>query len=234
MTLLMMLQAYGSHSLSFSPYRHGTTETDSRSIEQEIFLILLGEYAYPMRNSLRNGGGKQEYSSKQKVLGIDTFRGYTPALVGENSWIWRFTLSIHFKENGFTGPFEIENEAALSKQTGKNGKQSIQGCKASRTKISLHYFMNWRWRLAYPKANTNKLWFESSGLFLSEHGFTYLSQFQELFWRKKPENTFLRRKIVLCLRNEIDAFEADLELMWTKVSTLFRAKVNNFPKHLTS
>ena len=34
------------------------------------------------------------------------------------------------KEKGFEGPFEIENEAVLSKQTGKMGA-IVQGCKAA-------------------------------------------------------------------------------------------------------
>jgi hypothetical protein len=34
------------------------------------------------------------------------------------------------KEKGFSGPFEIENEAVLSKQTGKMGA-IVQGCKAA-------------------------------------------------------------------------------------------------------
>ena len=34
------------------------------------------------------------------------------------------------KEKGFTGPFEIENEALLSKQTG-NMAAIVQGCRAA-------------------------------------------------------------------------------------------------------
>lgn len=42
---------------------------------------------------------------------------------------WRAFVGI-LKEKGFSGPFEIENEAALSKQTGKMGA-IVQGCKAA-------------------------------------------------------------------------------------------------------
>lgn len=42
---------------------------------------------------------------------------------------WRAFVNI-LKERGFTGPFEIENEAVLSKQTGKMGA-IVQGCKAA-------------------------------------------------------------------------------------------------------
>ncbi|WP_144606872.1 sugar phosphate isomerase/epimerase family protein [Algoriphagus algorifonticola] len=42
---------------------------------------------------------------------------------------WRAFVNI-LKEKGFTGPFEIENEAVLSKQTGKMGA-IVQGCKAA-------------------------------------------------------------------------------------------------------
>ena len=42
---------------------------------------------------------------------------------------WRAFCSI-LKERGFSGPFEIENEAKLSKQTGKMGA-IVQGCKAA-------------------------------------------------------------------------------------------------------
>ncbi|TNF44284.1 MAG: sugar phosphate isomerase/epimerase [Cytophagales bacterium] len=42
---------------------------------------------------------------------------------------WRAFVGI-LKEKGFKGPFEIENEAVLSKQTGKMGA-IVQGCKAA-------------------------------------------------------------------------------------------------------
>ncbi|MCS5491516.1 sugar phosphate isomerase/epimerase family protein [Algoriphagus limi] len=42
---------------------------------------------------------------------------------------WRAFVNI-LKERGFKGPFEIENEAVLSKQTGKMGA-IVQGCKAA-------------------------------------------------------------------------------------------------------
>lgn len=42
---------------------------------------------------------------------------------------WRKFVDI-LKEKGFSGPFEIENEAKLSKQTGKMGA-IVQGCKAA-------------------------------------------------------------------------------------------------------
>lgn len=42
---------------------------------------------------------------------------------------WRAFVNV-LKERGFTGPFEIENEAVLSKQTGKMGA-IVQGCKAA-------------------------------------------------------------------------------------------------------
>ena len=46
-----------------------------------------------------------------------------------DSMDWRAFTSI-LRERGFTGPFEIENEAKLSKQTGKMGA-IVQGCKAA-------------------------------------------------------------------------------------------------------
>lgn len=46
-----------------------------------------------------------------------------------DSMDWRAFVGI-LKEKGFSGPFEIENEAALSKQTGKMGA-IVQGCKAA-------------------------------------------------------------------------------------------------------
>ena len=42
---------------------------------------------------------------------------------------WRAFVNV-LKEKGFSGPFEIENEAVLSKQTGKMGA-IVQGCKAA-------------------------------------------------------------------------------------------------------
>ncbi|WP_075350277.1 sugar phosphate isomerase/epimerase family protein [Algoriphagus marinus] len=46
-----------------------------------------------------------------------------------DSMDWRAFITI-LKEKGFTGPFEIENEAVLSKQTGNMGA-IVQGCKAA-------------------------------------------------------------------------------------------------------
>jgi hypothetical protein len=46
-----------------------------------------------------------------------------------DSMDWRAFVN-SLKENEFTGPFEIENEAVLSKQTGKMGA-IVQGCKAA-------------------------------------------------------------------------------------------------------
>jgi hypothetical protein len=42
---------------------------------------------------------------------------------------WRSFVGL-VKAKGFTGPFEIENEALLSKQTGSMGA-IVQGCKAA-------------------------------------------------------------------------------------------------------
>ena len=46
-----------------------------------------------------------------------------------DSMDWRSFINI-LKHKGFSGPFEIENEAVLSKQTGKMGA-IVQGCKAA-------------------------------------------------------------------------------------------------------
>jgi sugar phosphate isomerase/epimerase len=46
-----------------------------------------------------------------------------------DSMDWRAFVNA-LKEKGFSGPFEIENEAVLSKQTGKMGA-IVQGCKAA-------------------------------------------------------------------------------------------------------
>lgn len=46
-----------------------------------------------------------------------------------DSMDWRAFVNT-LKEKGFSGPFEIENEAVLSKQTGKMGA-IVQGCKAA-------------------------------------------------------------------------------------------------------
>jgi hypothetical protein len=42
---------------------------------------------------------------------------------------WRAFVRV-VQERGFTGPFEIENEAVLSKQTGNLGA-IVQGCRAA-------------------------------------------------------------------------------------------------------
>ena len=46
-----------------------------------------------------------------------------------DSMDWRAFVGL-VKAKGFTGPFEIENEALLSKQTGSMGA-IVQGCKAA-------------------------------------------------------------------------------------------------------
>jgi hypothetical protein len=72
-----------------------------------------------------------------------------------DSMDWRSFVNT-LKENGFTGPFEIENEAALSKQTGKMGA-IVQGCKAAVQNLAplLYELGDEGWQ--YPKAEYKQL-----------------------------------------------------------------------------
>lgn len=57
------------------------------------------------------------------------YEAMLPGFGGSDSMDWRAFVNI-IKEKGFTGPFEIENEAALSKATGNMGA-IVQGYQAS-------------------------------------------------------------------------------------------------------
>lgn len=68
---------------------------------------------------------------------------------------WRAFVNV-LKEKGFSGPFEIENEAVLSKQTGKMGA-IVQGCKAAVQNLAplLYELTDEGW--VYPQAEYQAL-----------------------------------------------------------------------------
>lgn len=72
-----------------------------------------------------------------------------------DSMDWRAFVNM-LKEKGFEGPFEIENEAVLSKQTGKMGA-IVQGCKAAVQNLAplLYELTNEGW--VYPKSEYRPL-----------------------------------------------------------------------------
>lgn len=72
-----------------------------------------------------------------------------------DSMDWRAFVNV-LKEKGFEGPFEIENEAVLSKQTGKMGA-IVQGCKAAVQNLAplLYELTEEGW--VYPKSEYRPL-----------------------------------------------------------------------------
>jgi len=57
------------------------------------------------------------------------YEAMLPGFGGSDSMDWRAFINV-LLERGFIGPFEIENEAALSKGTG-NPAAIVQGCQAT-------------------------------------------------------------------------------------------------------
>lgn len=84
---------------------------------------------YPMQQIRREWAEKLGIHSSTNSWDRHHYEATLPGFGLGDSMDWRGFISI-LKEKGFGGPFEIENEAKLSKQTGKMGA-IIQGCKAA-------------------------------------------------------------------------------------------------------
>ncbi len=84
---------------------------------------------YPMQQIRPEWAEKLGIPSSKNPWDRHHYEATLPGFGLGDSMDWRAFVGI-LKEKGFSGPFEIENEAALSKQTGKMGA-IVQGCKAA-------------------------------------------------------------------------------------------------------
>ena len=84
---------------------------------------------YPMQQIRPEWAEKLGISSSKNPWDRHHYEATLPGFGLGDSMDWRAFVNV-LKEKGFTGPFEIENEAVLSKQTGKMGA-IVQGCKAA-------------------------------------------------------------------------------------------------------
>ena len=84
---------------------------------------------YPMQQIRPEWAEKLEIPSSKNPWDRHQYEATLPGFGLGDSMDWRAFVGI-LKEKGFSGPFEIENEAVLSKQTGKMGA-IVQGCKAA-------------------------------------------------------------------------------------------------------
>lgn len=84
---------------------------------------------YPMQQIRPDWAEKLGISSSKNPWDRHHYEATLPGFGLADSMDWRAFVNV-LKEKGFSGPFEIENEAVLSKQTGKMGA-IVQGCKAA-------------------------------------------------------------------------------------------------------
>lgn len=84
---------------------------------------------YPMQQIRPEWAEKLGIPSSKNPWDRHQYEATLPGFGLGDSMDWRAFVGI-LKENRFSGPFEIENEAVLSKQTGKMGA-IVQGCKAA-------------------------------------------------------------------------------------------------------
>ncbi len=84
---------------------------------------------YPMQEIRTEWAEKLGIPSSKNPWDRHHYEATLPGFGLGDSMDWRGFVNI-LKERGFNGPFEIENEAVLSKQTGKLGA-IVQGCKAA-------------------------------------------------------------------------------------------------------
>ncbi len=84
---------------------------------------------YPMQQIRPEWAEKLGLTSSKNPWDRHHYEATLPGFGLGDSMDWRGFVNV-LKEKGFVGPFEIENEAVLSKQTGKMGA-IVQGCKAA-------------------------------------------------------------------------------------------------------
>ena len=84
---------------------------------------------YPLQQIRPEWAEKVGITSSQNPWDRHHYEATLPGFGLGDSMDWRAFVDL-LKKRGFKGPFEIENEAKLSKQTGKMGA-IVQGCKAA-------------------------------------------------------------------------------------------------------
>ena len=84
---------------------------------------------YPMQQIRTEWAEKLGITSSTNSWDRHHYEATLPGFGLGDSMDWRAFINT-LKQRGFSGPFEIENEAVLSKQTGKMGA-IVQGCKAA-------------------------------------------------------------------------------------------------------
>lgn len=84
---------------------------------------------YPMQEIRAEWADKLGLPSSKNPWDRHHYEATLPGFGLGDSMDWRAFVNV-LKEKDFSGPFEIENEAVLSKQTGKLGA-IVQGCKAA-------------------------------------------------------------------------------------------------------
>jgi hypothetical protein len=84
---------------------------------------------YPMQQIRPDWAEKAGITSSKNPWDRHHYEATLPGFGLGDSMDWRAFVRV-VQDRGFTGPFEIENEAVLSKQTGNLGA-IVQGCKAA-------------------------------------------------------------------------------------------------------
>lgn len=110
---------------------------------------------YPMQEIRAEWADKLGLSSSKNPWDRHHYEATLPGFGLGDSMDWRAFVNV-LKEKDFTGPFEIENEAVLSKQTGKLGA-IVQGCKAAVQNLAplLYELGEDGWQ--YPQSNYHAL-----------------------------------------------------------------------------
>lgn len=110
---------------------------------------------YPMHQIPEDWAKKAGIPSSTNPWDRHHYEATLPGFGLGDSMDWRAFVHA-LKEKDFSGPFEIENEAVLSKQTGKMGA-IVQGCKAAVQNLAplLYELTNEGW--VYPKSEYRPL-----------------------------------------------------------------------------
>jgi sugar phosphate isomerase/epimerase len=110
---------------------------------------------YPMQKVKQEWAEKAGVPFSQNEWDRHHYEATLPGFGLGDSMDWRGFVDI-LKKKGFMGPFEIENEAALSKQTGKMAA-IMQGCKAAVQNLAPMLFPLTEEGYAYPEEEIKPL-----------------------------------------------------------------------------
>ncbi len=110
---------------------------------------------YPMQKVKPDWAAKAGIPFSQNEWDRHHYEATLPGFGLGDSMDWRAFVNA-LKEKGFTGPFEIENEASLSKQTG-NMAAIMQGCKAAVQNLAPLLYPLSESGYVYPEADIQPL-----------------------------------------------------------------------------